>query len=54
MPKKLKIFSLKIHKGAAISKERQNFLNKSIKRKKNDMEGLNLEPAKFIFEFLHF
>ena len=34
MPKKLKIFSLKIHKGAEMSKKPKNFLNKSTKHKK--------------------
>ena len=35
MPKKLKIFSLKIHKGAGIFKKA--FLNKGTKHKKNYM-----------------
>ena len=39
IPKKLKIFSLKIHKGDGIFKE--PFLNQSTKHKKNYMEGLN-------------
>ena len=34
MPKKLKIFSLKIYKGAKIFKKSKNFLNKAIKHKK--------------------
>ena len=41
MPKKLKIFSLKIHKGAGILKKTKTFLNKGIKYQKNYMEGLN-------------
>ena len=41
MPKKLKIFSLKIHKGAGIFKKPKTFLNKGTKHTKNDMEGLN-------------
>ena len=41
MPKKLKIFSLKIHKGAGTLKKNIIFLNKSTKHKKNYMEGLN-------------
>ena len=44
MPKKLNIFSLKIHKGAGISKKNpKTFLNKGTKHKKNYMEGLNLK-----------
>ena len=43
MPKKLKIFSLKIHKGAGIQKKTKTFLNKGTKHEKNDMEGLNSE-----------
>ena len=40
IPKKLKIYSLKIHKGA--HKTPKNFLNKGTKHKKNYyMEGLN-------------
>ena len=34
MPKKLKIFSLKIHKGARIFRNPKNFLNKGTKHKK--------------------
>ena len=34
MPKKLKIFSLKIHKSAGILKKPKTFLNKGIKDKK--------------------
>ena len=34
MPKKLKIFSLKIHKGAGIFKDIETFLNKGTKHKK--------------------
>ena len=34
MPKKLKIFSLKIHKGPGIDKNPKTFLNKSAKHKK--------------------
>ena len=42
MPKKLKIFSLKIHKGTGIFKKNfKTFLNKGTKHKKNDIEGLN-------------
>ena len=41
MPKKLKIFSLKIHKGAGIFKNPKIFLNNGTKHNKNDMEGLN-------------
>ena len=41
MPKKLNIFSLKIHKSARISKKPKTFLNKGTKHKKNYMEGLN-------------
>ena len=33
MPKKLKIFSLKIHKGAGICKKTKTFLNAGIKLK---------------------
>ena len=36
---KIKIFSLKIHKGVGIYKK--TFLNKGTKHKKNYMEGLN-------------
>ena len=43
MPKKLKIFSLKIHKGAGIFENPRTFLNKGSKDKKNYMEGLNLK-----------
>ena len=39
MPKKLKIFSFKIHKGALIF----IFLNKGSKHLKNYMESLNLK-----------
>ena len=41
MPKKLKIFSLKIYKGAGIKKKSESFLNKGTKHKENYMEGLN-------------
>ena len=41
MSQKLKIFSLKIHKGAGIFKKPKKFLNKGTKHKKNYMEGLN-------------
>ena len=41
MPKKFKIFNLKIHKGAGIIKKPS--LNKGAKLKKNYMEGLNSE-----------
>ena len=38
MPKKLKIYSLKIHKGAAISKEKtKTFFNKDTEHKNNYM-----------------
>ena len=40
MSKKLKICSLKIHKGARIKKTK-TFLNKGTKHKNNYMEGLN-------------
>ena len=40
MPKKLKIFSLKIHKGAGIKKKKTS-LNKDTKHNKNYIEGLN-------------
>ena len=39
--KKLKIFSLQIHKGSGIEKKPKNFLNKGTKSQKNYMEGLN-------------
>ena len=41
MPKKLKIFSLRIHKGAGIKKKPKTFLNKGTKHKINCMEGIN-------------
>ena len=41
IPKKLKIFSLKIHKGAGIKKKPKTFLSKGTKHKNNYMEGLN-------------
>ena len=42
MPKKLEIFSLKIHKGVGIEKKYPNaFLNKGNKHQKNYMESLN-------------
>ena len=34
MPKKLEVFSLKIHKGAGILKKPKNFLDKGTKRNK--------------------
>ena len=37
MPRKLQIFSFKIHKGT------KTFLNKGTKHKNNYMEGLNLK-----------
>ena len=40
-PKKLKIFSLKIHKSAGILKNPKTFLNKGVKHNKNYMDGLN-------------
>ena len=40
MPKKLQIFSLKIHKGSGIYKKPKNFLNKGTKHKRNYMKGL--------------
>ena len=39
--KKLKIFSLRIHKGVEILKKPKTFLNEGTKHKKNYMEGLN-------------
>ena len=39
--KKLKYFSLKIHKGAEIEKKTKTFPNKGTKHQKNYMEGLN-------------
>ena len=41
MPKKLKIFSLKIHKGAGVFKTPKTFANKGTKHTKNVMECLN-------------
>ena len=41
VPKKLKIFSLKIHTGAGIQTTTINFLNKGTKHKKNYVEALN-------------
>ena len=42
MPIKLKIFSLKIHKGTGIlEKKTKAFLNEGTKHKKNCMESLN-------------
>ena len=41
MPKKFKMFSLNIHKGAGIFKNPQSLLNKGTKHKKNYMGGLN-------------
>ena len=41
MPKRLKIFSLKIHKVAGILKNPKTCLNKCTEHKKNYMEGLN-------------
>ena len=42
MPKKVKIFSLKIHKRVGFyRKKTKTFLNKGTKHKKNYMEGLN-------------
>ena len=46
MSKKLKIFSLKIHKGAGIFKNQKTFLKKGTKHKKNYMEGLNSKNKK--------
>ena len=44
MPKKIEIFSLKIHNGAGIIfKKTKIFLNKGIKHLKNYLEGLNLK-----------
>ena len=43
MPKKLKLFSLKIHKDIGIFKNTKIFLNKGTKQKKNYMEVLNLK-----------
>ena len=41
MSKKLKIFSLKIHKGTGIFKNSQNLLNKGAEHLKNYIEDLN-------------
>ena len=41
MPKKLNIFSLKIHKGSGIFKKPKTFLNKGSKYKINYMDNLN-------------
>ena len=41
MPKKIKFFFIKIHKGAGIFKKPKTFLNKGTKHKKNYMECLN-------------
>ena len=41
MSKKLKIFSLKIHKGVGFLITPKIFLNKGNERKKNYMEGVN-------------
>ena len=46
MPKKLKIFGLKIHKGAGVLKTPKTFLNKGAKHKRNYMEGLNSKNIK--------
>ena len=43
LPKKLKISSLKIHRGAGIWKKTKAFLNKGTKHKKNYMKGLSLK-----------
>ena len=43
MPKKLKIFSLKTHKGSGILNKTKNFLNKGTKYEKNYMGGLKLK-----------
>ena len=51
MPNKLKMFSLKIHKGAGIFKTPpKTFLNKGILNiKKNYMKGLNSKNKNTIF-----
>ena len=41
MSQKLKIYNLKIQKGAGILKKSKTFLNKDTKHKKNYIEGLN-------------
>ena len=41
MPKKLKIFSLKIQRCWNLKKKTKTLLNKGIEHKKNYMEGLN-------------
>ena len=41
MPKKLKIFSLKILKDDGFKKKTKTCLNKGTKHLKNNMEGLN-------------
>ena len=41
IPKKLKIFSLKIHETARTFKNTKTFLNKGTKHRKNHMEGIN-------------
>ena len=46
MLEKLKIFSLKIHKGAGFRKN-QTFLNKGTTHNKNYMEGLNSKNKDF-------
>ena len=43
MPKKIKVFSLKIHKDAGIFKKPKTFLNKGTQDRKNYMEGLILK-----------
>ena len=41
MPKKLNIFTLRIHKGAGIWKKTKTFLNKGTKHERSYIEGLN-------------
>ena len=47
MSKKLKIFDLKIHKGARIFKNPKAILNKCTRHKKNDMKGPNSKNKNF-------
>ena len=46
MPKKLKIFILKMHKGAEIFINMKTFQNKGTTYEKNYMEGLNSKNIK--------
>ena len=48
MPKKLKIFRSKIHKGAGFKKKNPKIiLNKDTKHNKNYMKGLNSKKYKY-------